>query len=418
MKTPLEFSELAHILKSHTHSDRLAFWEEIPLNDRGHVLLALSHHYQEELLSLLPVKKIVEALHFLDPDESTDLLQAVNSGKKKKIIEDLSVDIKTKVEFLLRFDAETAAGMMNLDYVLVEKNTSFKEVALALRHHEQKTGRSATILAVEKGVLIGEIRSYSLILREADEPIAEYIKKIPSIAYDADQKEVEALFWKNVHSKVVVLDENNSILGLIFADDILKLINRRKNKELYDFAGVNEEEEVNDTALSKVRHRYKWLLINLGTAFLAASVVGMFKDTISAYVLLAVYMPIVAGMGGNAGTQTMAVTVRGLALRKIALQNGIYLIWNEIAAGAINGLINGVIVGIIAYFWNHSPILGLVLGLAMVINLIVAGFFGALVPLVMQKLGKDPATSATIFITTATDVFGFLVFLSLAKALL
>jgi magnesium transporter len=144
----------------------------------------------------------------------------------------------------------------------------------------------------------------------------------------------------------------------------------------------------------------------------------MFESTIAAFTLLAVYMPIVAGMGGNAGTQSMAVAVRGIALRKISLGNGMQLIRREIIAGAINGAINGLIVAAVATFINQSPRLGLVLGIAMVVNLIVAGLFGSLVPLIMKRLGKDPATSATIFITTATDVFGFLVFLGLATLLL
>jgi len=160
------------------------------------------------------------------------------------------------------------------------------------------------------------------------------------------------------------------------------------------------------------------LIINLATAFLAASVVSLFQETISAFVLLAVYMPIVAGMGGNAGTQTLAVVVRGLALKEIELKTAKRVIINEIIAGGINGIINGILVAAVAILWNKNPMFGLVIGLAMVINLIIAGFFGAIVPLIMKQLGKDPASSATIFITTATDVFGFLSFLGLATILL
>jgi magnesium transporter len=205
---------------------------------------------------------------------------------------------------------------------------------------------------------------------------------------------------------------------VIHSDEILKLIDKHAMDDLYGFAGVDTEESALDSAFTKVKYRYKWLIINLATAFMAASVVGVFSDTISRVTLLAVYMPIVAGMGGNAGTQALAVAVRGLVLKEVALKTSGKLIINEMIGGAINGLINGLIVAVIATVFNHSPLLGLVLGLAMIINLITAGFFGALVPMIMKSLGKDPASSATIFITTATDVIGFFVFLGLASLLL
>jgi magnesium transporter len=179
-----------------------------------------------------------------------------------------------------------------------------------------------------------------------------------------------------------------------------------------------ESEGVKDGVWSKVRHRYKWLIINLGTGFLAAAVVGLFENTLNEIVLLAIYMPIIAGMGGNAATQTLAVMVRGIAVGEVKLANSLTPILNEAGAGLVNGVINGLLVAVIAMFWNQNPLLGFVLGIAMVFNLVIAGFFGAFVPLVMKEFGKDPATSATIFITTATDVFGFFVFLGLATIIL
>ena len=226
------------------------------------------------------------------------------------------------------------------------------------------------------------------------------------------------MFKRHPHTKIVVLNEDISIMGVIYSDDILKIIQKQTTHNLYDFAGVSREEDVLDSALTKVKYRYKWLILNLATAFLAAAVIGLFKDTISAFVLLAAYMPIVAGMGGNAGTQTMAVIVRGLTLKQIELKTSKKVILNEVIAGGINGTINGILVAAIATLFNHSPLLGLVVGISMVLNLIIAGFFGALIPVLMKQLGKDPATSATIFITTATDVLGFMVFLGLATIVL
>jgi magnesium transporter len=187
---------------------------------------------------------------------------------------------------------------------------------------------------------------------------------------------------------------------------------------LYDFAGISQEESVSDPIRRKVNSRYRWLIINLGTAFLAAFTVGLFEDTLNKYVLLAIYMPIVAGMGGNSATQTLAVVVRGIALKQIELKTAWKTLKNEVGAGMINGLINGVIVAIVVTVLNGDVKIALILGLAMIVNLFVAGFFGTIVPLIMYKLGKDPATSATIFITTATDVLGFMAFLGLATIIL
>jgi magnesium transporter len=238
------------------------------------------------------------------------------------------------------------------------------------------------------------------------------------VPYRADIKDIMDAFTSSPHRKVVVLDKDGSVLGIIYADDALDLFQGKSTQTLYQFAGVKGSERPFDTVFEKVSHRYKWLIINLATAFLAASVVSLFKDTLSQLVILAAYMPIVAGMGGNAGTQTLAVIVRGIAVGEIDLKNGLSAIRREASAGFVNGIVVGVIVAIVATLWNGNPMLGLVIGLAMVVNLVVAGFFGALVPLIMKRLGKDPATSATIFITTATDVLGFFCFLGLASLLL
>ena len=199
---------------------------------------------------------------------------------------------------------------------------------------------------------------------------------------------------------------------------MLQLVEKEQGSSLYNFAGIKQEESVTDTAKNKVRNRYRWLIINLGTAFLAAFTVSLFSNTLDKYVLLAIYMPIVAGMGGNAATQTLAVQVRGISLRQIDLSNAWMSLRNELGAGLVNGIINGIIVFTVVMVVNHDFKIAMVLGLAMIINLLVASTFGTLVPLIMKRLGKDPATSATIFITTATDILGFLAFLGLATIVL
>jgi len=397
---------------------RISIFREIPVNDQGFILLSLPKKLQREIMNKLSDKELVELLDYLDSDETTDLLQNIGIKRSKKILKKLGRELREKVKFLLKFDPRTAAGLMSLDYIEVEKNITFEQISKIIQKHEKRTGKFPAILVVQDGFLVGELPAHTLAIGKRKEKIGKYVKKIPSIEHDKNEREIVAVFKKHPHNKIVVLDKDNSILGIIYSDDILKLIEKQSANNLRQFAGVSEEEDVLDPALTKVKNRYRWLIINLATAFLAASVVGLFQGTISKYVLLAVYMPIVAGMGGNAGTQTLAVVVRGLALKEIELKTAKRVIINEIIAGGINGIINGILVAAVAILWNKSPILGLVIGLAMIINLIIAGFFGAIIPLIMKKFGKDPASSATIFITTATDVFGFLSFLGLATIML
>ena len=398
--------------------ERIRIFKEIPTNNQGFVLLSLSKRIRQGIMDKLDDRELIDIIDYLDPDEATDLLQSINPKRSKKLLKKLGKEIREKVEFLLKFNPRTAAGLMSLDYIEVDKNITFEQLSEVIQKHEKRTGKFPAILVVQDGFLVGEVPTHILAASTRKEKINKYIKKIPSIEYDKNEREIVTVFKKHPHNKIVVLDKDHSILGIIYSDDILKLIEKQSANNLRQFAGVSEEEDVLDSALTKVKNRYKWLIINLATAFLAASVVSLFQETISAFVLLAVYMPIVAGMGGNAGTQTLAVVVRGLALKEIELKTGKRVIINEIIAGGINGIINGILVAAVAILWNKSPILGLVIGLAMIINLIIAGFFGAIIPLIMKKFGKDPASSATIFITTATDVFGFLSFLGLATIML
>lgn len=398
--------------------DRMLNFKSITKNSQGFVLLSLPRRLQQEIMNKLDDKELAALINYLDPDEATDLLQRVNTRRRGNLLKKLRGEIKSKVEFLLKFNPKTAAGMMSLDYIEVGKHTTFELLSKIIQRHEKRTGRFPTVLIVEGGFLVGEIPLHCLAIARKDEQIKKYIKKLPYIKYNQNEKAVISTFKRYPHNKIVVLNEDNSILGVIYSDDILQIIEKQSTNNLSNFAGISEEEDALDSALIKVKHRYKWLVINLATAFLAASVVSLFQETISAFVLLAVYMPIVAGMGGNAGTQTLAVTVRGLALKEISAKTGKKVIMNEVIAGAINGALIGTLVAVVSFLWNKNITLGLIIGIAMVLNLIISGFFGAIIPLIMKFLGKDPATSATIFITTATDVLGFLAFLGLARIML
>jgi len=397
--------------------NRISIFRKIPVNRGGFLLLNLPKRVQRKIINKLETEEVIRVLHFLDLDRVVDLLQCLKREKAKKIIKKLNTDIRKKVEFLFKFDPRTAAGLMNLNYIEVDKNLIIKDVLEMVKKYEKRTKKFPEIIVVDNGFLLGELEGHRL-FSSPGEKIEKFVRKIPSVKYNESEKEIVKVFKKNPRKQIAVLDDDKSVLGIIYADDILKIIEKKTGEDLYSFAGINEEEDVYDSAIIKVRNRYKWLIINLGTAFLAAFVVSLFEKTISAFVLLAVYMPIVAGMGGNAGTQTLAVVVRGLALGEIELKRVKRIIVNEVTAGVINGIIDGIIVAGVAIFFNKAPLLGVLVGVAMVINLAIAGFFGAIIPLVMKKIGKDPASSATIFITTATDVCGFFVFLGLASILL
>lgn len=383
------------------------------------LLRTLTPNVRRELLQHLSDQELIPLLHFVDPDAATDMLQLLPAKRREKILQLVSEDLKNALSTLLAFDAETAAGLMTLDYALVSSESTIVEVAKKFKIHENSTGRPPVILVTkEDNSLAGFLPGHELGFAGKNEKISKYVKRIPSISYAATHDEVIRLFRTHPHSKVVVKNDSGSVIGIIYSDDVLSLIQDQEASSLYDFAGIRQEESVADSTRRKVINRYRWLIVNVFTAFLAAFTVGQFETVIQQHVLLAAYMPIVAGMGGNASMQTFAVLVRGISLGQISLRTAGRTLRNEMGAGFINGLIIAFIVAAFALLKNDDPKIGAVLALAMVINLLVAAFFGTLVPLIMSRLGKDPASSASIFITTATDVLGFLSFLGLATFIL
>ncbi|MFB6295938.1 MAG: magnesium transporter [Halobacteriales archaeon] len=393
-------------------------FQELPRGRQREVFFQLPEAVQASLVADMDREGLREFVRRMDPDEVADVLGLAGEATREEVLRRLDEDRREKAAYLLEFSPESAAGLMHLDYVTVDVDHDPGTVARRVERHQDRTGRFPTVFVTEDDGLVGELPPQALAMPEDAVDLREHVRETPAVRFDSPDSEVVEVFRANPESSVAVLDEDGSILGVIYAEDLLGIIEEAAGETLLEFTGVREEESVLDGPLSKVRSRYKWLIINLGTAFLAAGAVGFFEDTIAAFTLLAVYMPVVAGMGGNAGTQSMAVTVRGLAFGQISLATGSRAVLNEAVAGAVNGAITGVLVAVIAAVVNRSPLLGLVLGVSMVLNLVIAGFFGTIIPLVLDRIGKDPATSATIFITTATDVLGFFIFLGLARAVL
>jgi magnesium transporter len=403
---------------SYDYKHRLEIFTQLDTLDQATIILQLTKLVKLQLLKKLKDDQLVVILEHLDPDDATDLMQLLSKKRQTIVINQLNEYLKNSISILLRFDPKTAAGVMNINYIQVDVKDKIIDVAQSVRNHEHRTGKLPVILVVREGKLCGQLKGYRLGLANPNELVDANITKVYSIKHNANYNDVIAKFKQHPHNKIVVVGDKKQILGIIYTDDILQLIETAQNSTLYDFAGVSSDESIYDSTTRKLRFRYKWLILNLGTAFLAASMVGIFSETISKHVLLAVYMPIVAGMGGNSATQTLAVMVRGLAQNKVDATTFFRTLKSEIGSGILNGFINGTIIIAIVYFLNRNLMVGAILAIAMVFNLFIAALFGTLVPTVMKKLGKDPASSATVFITTATDVFGFLAFLGLATILL
>lgn len=266
---------------------------------RRNVILRLSKYMQYEIVSKLNHEDLVSVLEHLDTDEATDILQLLPPKKRKVIINELNEQLKSDISLLLQFDPETAAGLMNIDYIQVEFDDTISSVAKQVKVHETRTGRLPAILVMKEGELLGYLPGHQLGLANPNHQVLKYVKKIKSVRYNTKKNDVLDFFRDNPNNKIVVLGKTGNVMGIIYSDDVLRILHQQEAASLYDFAGVSQEESVYDSAQRKIKFRYKWLIINLATAFLAAFTVSLFDSTISKYVLLAVYMPIVAGMGGK-----------------------------------------------------------------------------------------------------------------------
>lgn len=403
---------------SRNQKDRVQVFNSIKFREQRNVVMGLSRYVQQDLVNKLSNQGVADLLKNLDTDESSDILRLLPIKRQKEIVSLMGGSLKESISSLLSFDPDTALSLININYIQVEHDDTIISVARQVRTHENRSGKLPVILVMDGYKLLGLLPIYKLALAKPDDFAEGFVRKIKTVKDNVSTNKILEIFRKNPHNKIVILSQKNHVLGFIYSEDVLRLMHEKAALSLYDFAGVNQEESVFDSAQTKIKFRYKWLIINLGTAFLASFTVGLFDETISKYVLLAVYMPIVAGMGGNSATQTLAVVVRGISLKQISFKNMYRALKNELGASLVNGLINGFLVATIVYLKDRNIRLALVLASAMIINLLVAAFFGTIIPLIMKRLGKDPASSATIFITTATDILGFIVFLGLATLVL
>lgn len=399
--------------------DRLVAFRALTLAERSVVILQLSPHVQQDLIRRLKNDELVDILDHLDVRSAELLLSRIGNVKRRdRIVAAVKGAVREKIDYFLRFHPKATVSLINFNYLLLPSSYTIAQTADAIDEHYQDTGKFPEVLVQEKGQLVGEVSLSDLVRERNTQTLKRFIQPVITISYAAEVVDIVNALSGSKKRKVVVLDADESVLGVIYADEAMMLFGPSLDESLYNVAGVNDSELPFDGAVTKFQRRYRWLILNLFTCFLAGGVIFFFKDTIDALVVLAMYIPIVAGMGGNAAAQTFAVTMRGITIGSINLKNCWPAIWREVGAGMINGLLIGFIVATISVLWNQSWLLGVVVGLTMVGEHIIAGFFGGIFPLIMKQYGHDPAATSSIFITTATDVGGLLLLLGLGTLFL
>ncbi len=425
----LHASEVAYLLKKMRSENKEEFFDSLsrlPQDARGDVLLELPEKLKDEAISFYSTKELAEAIEGLESDDATDLVQDIDEfdeDKSEAVIAHLDDEDREEIEHLLHYEEDQAGAWMQIelfDATLDEKIQTARDRLKRLKESGELANVHQVFIINEERRLIATIPLEDVILFDFSKTFREQLesKEFRSVEASADIEDVASMFEQFDLSVLPVVDRQGHLVGRITSDDIYDVIEERATDQIYNLAGVNDDVEQEEDLWGIFKQRASWLFINLITAILASIVIGMFDATIAAFVPLAILMPIVASMGGNAGTQTLTVMVRKMALGDIDVVNAKQAVIKEFLVSLLNGLIFALLMGVVAYIWFDIPKLGLVIGLAMIINLIIAGASGALIPLMLKRMNIDPAVGSTVLLTTATDVFGFFSFLGLASLIL
>src|SRR5262245_15828673 len=378
-------------------------------------LLELDADELAALLQQLDDASVAAVCSSSAPDDAADLLDALDDERRHRVLVLLGAAQSAKLESLLEGEEETAGSLMTTHYLALDENLTVAEAIEAIRQYPRKDTFFYVYCTDADGHLTGVLSLRSLILANLAAHLRDMmVQSVVRVQIDSKPEEVAQIVSKYDLLSVPVVGLQNILLGVVTVDDVIDVIQEQAEEDLLHLAGVAAEERVSTTAGQSFRMRFPWLAINLGTAFLASWVVSLFQGTIEKWAALAVFMPIVAGMGGNAGTQTLTVFVRGLALGEVDWSTGWRPIAKEVLVGFGNGAANGLLTTLVVGLWTHDWIMASILFAAMIFNLVIAGIAGGLVPLALEKFGFDPAIASSIFVTTFTDVGGFFSFLVLA----
>lgn len=413
-------AEIGNLLESLPPAKRTVVWGLVDAEDDGEVLVHVGDEVRESLLAEMDPDEIVAAVEDLDIDDLADLVEDLPDAVIEQVLLSMDRENRERLEQVLSYPEDTAGRLMNPDVVTVRADTTIEVVLRYLRLRGELPEHTDHLYVVSRRhQYLGRIALSDLLTWEPATPINRLIDDDqPAIYVGETAGEVARKFSDHDWLSAPVVDEGNILLGRITIDDVVDIIREQAEHQALSAAGLDEDEDLFSPVWRAMRRRLIWLSINLATAFLAASVVSQFEATIEKLVALAVLMPIVAGMGGNAGTQVLALMVRGLALGQVSASNVRVLLWKEMRVALLNGLALGAVLGLIVLAWFQDIGLSLVIFTALTLNLLFAATAGVLVPITIRRMGFDPALASSIFLTTVTDVMGFFTFLGLATIVL
>ena len=414
---PLHGADIADLLEQIDDDERrdlLRLWSG---KIDGEILSELDEHVREEVLEGLSAEDVADAVRELDTDDVVDLIENLeDESQADAILASLDDIDRVAVEQALTFPEYSAGRLMQREVVIAP---SFWTVGQAIDHLRASDDLPEqfyhVILTDPRMRPVGHVTLGRILAASRDTPLAEIEEESFRTFYATDPEGEVAYAFNQYHLiSAAVVDEDDRLLGVITIDDAIRILDEEAEEDILRLAGVDSEGSLSDRVLGTVRRRFPWLAVNLVTAILASMVISQFEGVISEIVALAVLMPIVASMGGNAGTQSLTVAVRALATRDLTGANVWRVIRREVLAGGINGVAFAIVMGVVGVVWFGSPMLGVVIAVAMIINLVVAGLAGVGIPVVLEKVGVDPALASGAFVTTVTDVVGFFAFLGLA----
>jgi len=417
-----EPADLGDVLSSLDDEERLEVVKALPARLSGAALVEMTDEAQaEETMESLAEEAPAtagEIVEELPDDEAADLVGGLDPEDQERILAE--VEDREDIEDLLRYDPETAGGLMTAQVVAVRDDTVAGEAIESLRRQAEEIEDFTQVYVVdEAGHLLGVLPIKGLVTSPAGRPVREIMEDTEiRVAPEMDQEEVARIMSRYNVPAVPVVDGGGKLLGQVTFDDVIDVVEAEQTEDLLKFGGTSADEELAAPWTGAVRSRLPWLLVNLVTAFAAGAVASFFADRVSAVRALIFWMPVIAGMGGNGGTQALAVTVRRVALGLIPVGKATSIVGKEVLAGMVNGAVNGGAAALVAMSLGHGANLGLVVFLAMTCNLLVAGFAGAFIPLVLNRMGIDPAVASSIFVTTFTDVCGYSLLFGLAGWLL
>ncbi|HHM05616.1 MAG TPA: magnesium transporter [Gammaproteobacteria bacterium] len=413
-------AEIAHLLESLPAEERELAWELVSPDLEGDVLLHLSDDVRSGLIKEMAPHELVAASEHLETDDLVDFIQDLPAAVVEEVLRSMNAQDRERVEAVLSYDEDTAGGLMNTDTLTVRPDVTLDVVLRYLRWRGEIPEMTDSLIVVKRDdTYLGLLSLTDLLTQEPAHMVSEVMTTdVEPIEAHQSASDVAALFEHRDLVSAPVVDEQGRLLGRITVDDVVDVIRQEADHSLMSMAGLSEEEDMFAPVPQSARRRAVWLGVNLGTAFLASWVIGLFEATIQQVVALAVLMPIVASMGGIAGSQTLTLVIRGIALGQISAANAWDLFKKELAVGALNGLLWALVVGLVALVWFGDVAIGAIIALAMVTNLIIAAVAGATIPLLLRRLGVDPALAGSVVLTTVTDVVGFMVFLGTATVVL